>query len=251
MGHGSKDLSRPASPHMGRACGPFLFSQFEPHAATAAVSQPPRLGQPPRRDSRPVRLPLPLSAAEAATGRQRTAARPPVAAARPPPVLGQPPRRADAATQPFPFPAVPEAASDPPARPGAAAPPPAARSARPLPRRRPPWIAATAPLDAPARTPKPPPDAPPPPAATLTAPPVFLLTARSFYFVGFSTLLQLLQSRDDCYNCYRIVTVVLRRNPRVCVRAREKMAEVPPHFLKISGFLGLFFRAVSPHFCVD
>jgi hypothetical protein len=251
MGHGSKDLSRPACFTKARACGLFLFSRFAPHAATAAVSQPPRLGQPPRRDSRPARLPLPLSAAEAATGRQRPAARPPVTAARPPPVLGQPPRRADAATQPFPFPAVPEAASDPPARPGAAAPPPAARSARPLPRRRPPWIAAAAPLDAPARTPKPPPDAPPPPAATLTAPPVFLLTARSFYFVGFSTLRQLLQSRDDCYDCYRIVTVVLRRNPRVCVRAREKMAEVPPHFLKISGFLGLFFRAVSPHFCVD
>jgi hypothetical protein len=78
-----------------------------------------------------------------------------------------------------------------------------------------------------------------------------LLTARSFYFVGFSPLRRLLRSCYDCYDCYRIVTIVLRRNPRVCVRAREKMAEVPPHGKKISGFLGLFFCAVSTHFCGD
>jgi len=238
-------LVRPASPHMARACGPFLFSQFAPHAATAAVSQPPRLGSPPRAASPSARLPLPLFAAEAATGRQRTAARPPVAAARPPPRLASPPRRADAAAPPFPLPAVPEAASAPPARPGAAAPPPAARSARPLPRRRPPWIAAAAPPPPPARTPKPPPDAPldapPPPAATLTARCIF----ETFCYIQSWVMLSGLMV-NGC-SCDSLSQSIFHD----CPRAREKMAEVPPHFLKISGFLGLFFCAVSPHFCVD
>jgi hypothetical protein len=215
MGHRSPHLVRPACFTTARACGLFLFSPFEPHAATAAPSQPPRLGRPPRPASPPARLPLPLSAAEAATGRQRPSAPPPVTAAPPPPVLGQPPRRADAAAPPFPFPALPEAASAAPARPVAAAPPPAARGAR----RRPPWITAAAP-------PKPPPSAPPD-AASRT------LTARW---------------RDHVFNHDKITQLNMIKNKqnrkiKFCVRAREKMAEVPPPPDFFFGVFRTFFSA--------
>jgi hypothetical protein len=169
MGHRPPHLARPACPNTARACGLFSFPGFAPHAATAAVCQPSPLGSPPRRDSRPVRLPLPLSASKPATARQRAAVSQPAAAARRCAPLASPPRPPDARPLPFPYPASAEARHAPPwgadaATPPAAASPPARADAASRGGSPPPGCATPAPpaRTPPARPPKPPPDAPPP-----------------------------------------------------------------------------------------
>lgn len=232
MGHRSPHLSRPACFNTARACGPFLFRQFAPLAATAAVSPPRPAVSPPRPASPPARLPLPLSASKPATARQRAAARPPAAAARRPHPLASPPRPPDARPLPFPYPASAEARHAPPW--GAdAAPPPAGRPAAPPDaasrgRSPPPGCAPPA---APARTP---PGRRQPPPGTLTAPRRGKVTARCIcgticYIESWVMLSGFMVNGCSRDNLSQSIS-------RDRARAPEKMAEVPPRPEKSLGF---------------